>query len=347
MAVREAARSRRTAHLALFDATTLIAKGVKEQLLARKFPIASVRLYTSQEDPEQNLTEFGEEAMLVSRPDPEALGPLDIAFLCGASDEGARYLDWPDRGKFVAIDLTNASNEASGIPLVNADVNPAAIIARPGVIAAPHPIAHALSSLLAPIQRGPGLLEAAAVVLQPASDAGDAGIEELYRQTASLMNFQDLPTAVFGRQLAFNLLPAFLYKSGVGPGGARPERIEREVRKVTGGEFGLSVEVLLAPVFHCHTILAHVVLPEGATRDDLLAGFEGNDAVQIADAEGRATPVDRAGKTGLLLAGVRPAGRSSSFWALGIADNLTSGTARNAVRIAEALLEQGLVRGDA
>src|SRR5260221_10565714 len=263
MAVREAARSRRTAHLALFDATTLIAKGVKEQLLARKFPIASVRLYTSHEDPEQNLTEFGEEAMVVSRPDPEALGPLDIAFLCGASDEGARYLDWPERGKCVAIDLTIASTEASGIPLVNADVNPAAIIARPGVLAAPHPIAHALSSLLAPIQRGPGLLEAAAVVLQPASDAGDAGIEELYRQTASLMNFQDLPTAVFGRQLAFNLLPAFLYKSGVGPGGARPQRNEPQDRKGTGGEIGASGRVLPRRGLHGHAILCQIVLSEG------------------------------------------------------------------------------------
>lgn len=347
MAERKATRARRAAHLALFDATTLIAKGVKEQLLARKFPIASVRLYTSREDPDQNLTEFGGEAMLVSRPDPEALGPLDVAFLCGDRSEGARYLDWPARGRFMAIDLTGASNQTEGVPLVNANVNPAAIAARPGVIATPHPVAHALSSLLAPILRGPGLQEVAAVVLQPASDAGDAGIEELYQQTASLMNFSDLPTAVFGRQLAFNLLPASLYEAGAAPGGARPGAIQMEVRKVTGGHYSLSIEIVLAPVFHCHSILAHVVLAGGASMDDLMASIKKTDSVRVADAGNRVTPVDQAGKAGMLIAAARPTGRPSAFWVWGVADNLTGGTAQNAVRIAETLLEQGLGRSEA
>jgi len=83
MVVREAARARRRAHLALFDATTLTAKALKEELVARSFPIASVRLFTSQSDPDHNLTEFAGEAMLVTEPDPDALGRLDIAFLCG------------------------------------------------------------------------------------------------------------------------------------------------------------------------------------------------------------------------------------------------------------------------
>lgn len=347
MAEHKATRPHRAAHLALFDATTLIAKGVKDQLLARKFPIASVRLYTSREDPDQNLTEFGGEAMLVSQPDPEALGPLDIAFLCGDRDEGARYLDWPRRRRFTAIDLTGAASQTEGVPLINAGVNPAAIVTRPGVIATPHPVAHALSSLLAPILRGPGLKEVAAVVLQPASDAGDAGIEELYQQTAGLLNFNDLPTTVFGRQLAFNLLPASLYEVGMAPGGACPEAIQMEVRKVTGGHYGLSVDIVLAPVFHCHSILAHVALPGKVSVDDLMASFKAIEAVRVADAANRATPVDRAGKAGMLIAAARPTGRPSTFWIWGVADNLTSGTAQNAVQIAESLLEQGLGRSEA
>jgi hypothetical protein len=38
MATRETVRAPGRPHLAVFDATTLLAKGLKDQLLARKFP---------------------------------------------------------------------------------------------------------------------------------------------------------------------------------------------------------------------------------------------------------------------------------------------------------------------
>src|SRR5213593_3217058 len=135
MAVREVARVPRRAHIALFDGNTLTAKGVKERLVARSFPAASVRLFTSRSDPEANLTEFAGEAMLVTAPDIDALGDLDIAFLCGTEREGALYLDWPARAGFTAIDLTTASNRREGVPLVNMSVNPQAIISGAGLIA--------------------------------------------------------------------------------------------------------------------------------------------------------------------------------------------------------------------
>src|SRR5439155_3004404 len=209
MAAPERARHRRRAHVALFDATTLTAKGVKDQLVARSFPTASVRMFTSSTDPEFNLTEFAGEATLLAPPDFETLGTLDVAFLCGTRREGERYLDWAGRGGFTAIDLTGASIGLAHIPLVNASVNPEMIPAGPGVVAAPHAVAQMLSTLLSPIRRECGLKEAAAVVLQPASERGQEGIDELHRQAISLMNFQEMPKEVFGRQLAFNLVPGW------------------------------------------------------------------------------------------------------------------------------------------
>ncbi len=347
MAVREAARIPRRAHIALFDANTLVAKGVKEQLVARSFPTASVRLFTSRTDPEANLTEFAGEAMLVTAPDIDTLGDLDIAFLCGTDREGALYLEWPERAGFTAIDLTTASNRREGVPLVNVTVNPEAIIPAAGLIATPHPVAHILSSLLAPIQKGCGLEAATVVVFQPASECGEDGIEELYQQTVSLLNYRDIPKDVFGRQLAFNLIPLSLYDRGKEPGGARPADLGSEVLKVTGGSYPLSVEVLLTPVFHCHGVMAHVTLARGAVRGDLLASFEGQDGVRIGAAGETATQVDRAGQSGMLLSGIHPATGGSSYWIWAVADNLQAGTALNAVRIAETLLSQGLGRSDA
>lgn len=44
-------------------------------------------------------------------------------------------------------------------------------------------------------------------VMQCAAHAGKSGMEDLGRQTAQLLNFQDIQTGVFNQQLAFNLIP--------------------------------------------------------------------------------------------------------------------------------------------
>jgi hypothetical protein len=66
----EPANPSRGAHLAVFDAQTLVAKGVRDHLVGRSFPIASMRFFSSEPDPEVNLTEFAGEAVFVSAPDP-------------------------------------------------------------------------------------------------------------------------------------------------------------------------------------------------------------------------------------------------------------------------------------
>jgi len=330
----------RKAHVALFDAQSLIAKGVRERLVERSFPIASVHLYTSQPDPEANLTEFGGQAMLVAHADFDALAPLDIAFLCGTRPEGALYLDWPGRKGFAAIDLTTASRAAEGVPLVNAAVNPEAIPEAPGLIGTPHPIALVLSTVLSAIRRGCGLAEASIVALQPVSECGEEGIRELYQQTLALLNFKDLPREVFGHQLAFNLVPDFLYGGAGPPGGAATEELEAEITQVTGGGFGLSLSIALAPVFHCHAAMARVVLPPKRGRKDLLAALGAAPDVRVHERGEGATPMERAGEPGILVAGVRQAGPENAFWLWVVADNLASGAALNAVRIAEALWQR-------
>jgi aspartate-semialdehyde dehydrogenase len=338
--VRRRRAAGRKAHVALFDAQSLVAKGVRERLVEREFPIASVHLYTSQADPEANLTEFGGQAMFVSPADFDALAPLDIAFLCGTRPEGALYLDWPGRKGFAAIDLTSASRAAEGVPVVNAAVNPEAIPAAPGLIGTPHPIALVLSTVLSAIRRGCGLEEASMVVLQPVSECGEEGIAELYQQTLGLLNFKDQPRDVFGRQLAFNLVPDFLYGGSGPPGGAATGDLEAEIAQVTGGGFGLSLSIVLAPVFHCHAVMARVVLPPKRGRKDLLAALGAAPDLHLREGGEGVTPVERAGEPGILVAGVRPAGAENAFWLWLVADNLASGTALNAVRIAEVLWQR-------
>jgi len=337
----------RGAHLAMFDAQTLVAKGVRDHLVGRAFPIASMRFFSSRPDPEVNLTEFAGEAMFVSEPDPEALGPLDIAFFCGSRPDGERYLAWPRQRGFTAIDLTSAARPQNDEPPINVAVNADRLPSEPRVVATPHPIALMLSTVLAAAHRGCGLMGAVVTALQPVSEAGEEGINELYRQTLGLLNFQEWPQEVFGRQLAFNLVPAFAYGRGPVPGRIDAREIEEEVRLIAGPGFDLSIGAVLAPVFHCHAAMVRLVLAPGRRPAELAAALAASADIKLDAAAVRATPVDRAGQAGVLVAGPWPAGAPDACWIWVVSDNLQAGAALNAVRIAEALWRRDVPKGEA
>ena len=326
------------AHVALFEATALNAKGVKEQLITRSFPTASLKLYTSNIDPDSNLTDFGGEPMLVTSPDIDALGEIEIAFLCGTREEGAKYLGWAERKGFLAIDVSGASRGNNEIPTINIAVNPEAIPRGSGVVAAPHPIAQFLSTILAPLARSFTPLRASAVVLQPASECGERGIEELYQQTIGLLNFGEVPNTMFGRQLAFNLLPSPVYAGHQGPGGAAPSEVEREVGRMLGPDAQLAIEIVMTPVFHCHSVSLHLDLPGAPGKERVEAALRESDEIKLPGAGDPITPAERAGKPGVAVSGIRPTGQDGAFWLWGVTDNLQSGSAFNAVRIAETIL---------
>lgn len=348
MRVVEPAPAERGAHLAVFDAQTLVAKGVRDHLVGRAFPIASMRFFSSRPDPEANLTEFAGEAMFVSEPDPEALGPLDIAFFCGSRPEGERYLAWPVERGFTAIDLTSAVRPEKGGPPINVAINADRLPRTPRLVPTPHPIALMLSTVLAAAHRGCGLKDAVVTAFQPVSEAGEEGINELYRQTLGLLNFQEYPQEIFGRQLAFNLVPAFVYGRGPVPGRIDAREIEEEVRLIAGPGFDLSVGAVLAPVFHCHAAMVRLVLAPGRGPADLTAALGAVPDVRVDAAGTRATPVDRAGEPGLLVAGPWPAGAPEAVWIWIVSDNLQAGAALNAVRIAETIWRRdGASKGEA
>ena len=336
----ESAGRRDKIHVALFDSSTLLGKGVKSHLKRRKFPLGSVRLFdTGAMEEGGNLAEFAGEAMLAVRPALAELAPVDLAFYCGPSGTGSQYLDWPTRGKFTAIDLTLAANRRREVPVVNAAVNPERLHPHQGLLASPHPISQFLSTLLAPLARRLPVTEAVSLVLQPASEAGELGLEELYRQTVGVLNFTEVPREQFGRVLAFNLLP---YEPGT-TGGISEEEIGREIGAILGPRsFPQAVRVLQAPVFHCHSFLCRVRFAAAVEAEKIREVLSEEPSVSIRPSGEGATPAELAGAESIVVGELRPDGSvPHTFWFWGITDNLATGVALNAVRMAEVLLDSG------
>ena len=330
-------------HIALFDGSTLLGKGVKSHLSKRRFPVGQVKAFdTGVVEEGGNLTEFGGEAMLAVRPDLEEMTHVDLAFFCGASGSGERFLDWPGRGGFVAIDLTQSANRRPDVPVVNAWINPEAARNHTGIVASPHPISQFLSTFLSPLARAFPIREAVSLVMQPASESGEEGIEELYRQTLGVLNFTEVPKERFGRVQAFNLIPASLIS---GEGLAERE-ITREIGAILGGKtFPLVVRVLLVPVFHCHSFCTWVRFDHDVKRDEIEKVLAGGEGLRVRQAKGAATPAELAGEDGIFLQLLDDSPDPGGAWFWGVTDNLATGSALNAVRVAEDLLRAGRLKG--
>lgn len=239
-----------TARIAIVGAATSEGGTLRAELARRGVPGGRVDLYGSARG-EAVLSEYGGEARLIQEPEVEEIARQDVVFLCETSDAADRILRIPAR-KATVIDLTGRHGGREGARLVHHEIAPLPPGQPARLLAAPHPIAVVLAELLHPLHSEIGVLDAVAVVLRPAADFGESGIEELREQTMRLLRFERLPTETFGQQLAFNLIPQSLL---VGREGELERRVAAEVSSLLGWERGrLAVRLVTVPVFLGHAI---------------------------------------------------------------------------------------------
>lgn len=100
-----------------------------------------------------------------------------------------------------------------------------------------------------------GLNRLGVIFLQPVSEAGRSGIEELESQTSQLLSMRSVGHPVFGTQVAFNLLDRFGEGSRENLSSVR-ERIRREINSFASNEVRVSIEVAHAPIFYGYTFAA-------------------------------------------------------------------------------------------
>ena len=72
-----------------------------------------------------------------------------------------------------------------------------------------HPAATVLALLALRAQKFAKVERIIATVLEPASEYGQKGMDELHEQTVNLLSFQNLPKNVFDVQVAFNMVARY------------------------------------------------------------------------------------------------------------------------------------------
>jgi len=302
---------------------------VRKALEQRRIPGERVTLF-GRTTGEVVLSEYAGEARMIQDPDPDLLGTYGLIFNCETGELAQDLVGAaPDA---VIIDLEGSLPEDAGTLCVHLDLQPDRV--RSGRrFSVPHPITIALVELLHPLERAFGVEEVTAVVMRPAADFGQAGVEELRMQTVQLLNFSPVEVETFGRQLAFNILPPANLDSGAGD----EQRIVREVTNLVGWpEARLAVKTSTAPIFHGHAIQLRFRTSGEVSTDEVAALLT---EAGLLDATSLAvTPLDVTGESTLRYSNLAPDGLGG-FWLWGVSGDAGTRVADQAVRLAARLFD--------
>lgn len=312
--------------IAILEPTTLLGRELRETLERHSVLGAKFRLLTTEEEEYGTLTEVAGAATVVTRADPDAVGDLDLLFVCGELAAGRPAIDALSAGA-TAIVLSPDATLADGTVAV-AGVNPQAV--ERGVrLLSPHPATVLLTHLLHALA-GFAPRQAVATVIQPVSVYGDAGIDDLLEQTRRILAMTGPPEGgLFGGQLAFNVLP----------GAVSGEVVAQQTAATLEFPLPVSVELLQGAVFHGLSASLWVELDAATDPAEVAEALRSSPWIEAGEHPEALGPVASAAESRILLGGVRTDGsRPGGFWIRAAMDNLTRGGALNAVELAAALL---------
>ena len=335
-------------NVAMVGATGAVGEALLAILKERKFPIDKFTPLASERSAGE-MIEFGNRSVTVKNLADFDFAGVDIAFFSAGGSVSKEHAPRAARAGAVVIDNTSEYRYQDDIPLVVAEVNPEAIAEYKtrNIIANPNCSTMQMLVALAPIHRKVGIERINVATYQSVSGAGRSGLEELGKQTAALLNFQEIKPEKFSKQIAFNVIP---HIDSFQENGYTKEEMKMvwETRKILGDPaIQVNPTCVRVPVFFGHSEAVHVETKVKITADEARKLLEEAPGVVVVDrheAGGYPTPVgDAAGKDPVFVGRIREDishPRGLDLWI--VSDNIRKGAALNAVQVAELLVKSYL-----
>lgn len=352
--------STRNYRLALEGASTLLGKEILAALKARNFPVSYiVGVEPKGGELEPPILNIGDDPIPVVHEPSGSPAEFDFTFRAGrhaAHEEKtesaqAKRLDGEEKdgpvsSRFV-IDASASGHLPPGsflsIPLLDDSAREklaAATAEGARCLISPHAASIALAGLMLRFAAAVEIRAISALVLISASEFGAEGIDELQKQTISLLNFAEVPRKVFGAQAAFSVSPRLGGKARRRMADLET-RIHGELERLLSGQTLVpvpAVRLVHAPSFYSMALSIYVQSPHRAAAPEAEQALSGGGVEWVRSSQPSASPVDAQGSAALFLdpviADASPVG---GFWLWGRADDLRL-QAENAVAIAELLI---------
>ena len=328
--------------VAVVGATGAVGETMLAILAERKFPASEVIALASERSA-GNKVDFGNHKLTVQ--DLATFDPagVDFALFSAGGDISREYAPKFAAAGAIVIDNSSAFRMDADVPLVVSEVNPEALDSIPrGIVANPNCSTMQMVVALKPIHDAVGITRINVATYQSTSGAGRSGPEELGRQTAALLRFEDPNPTRFPVQIAYNLIPQI--DAFTDNGYTKEEmKLVHETRKILGDDsIQVNPTAVRVPVFFGHSEAVHLETRDKLTAAQARALLEKAPGIEVVDnpAAGEwPTPVTHAsGSDPVYVGRIREDishPRGLSLWI--VADNIRKGAALNAVQVAELL----------
>jgi aspartate-semialdehyde dehydrogenase len=334
--------------IAVVGVTSLIGEAVIDELRARKMAFAELHALDDERNVGRPLS--GEEGAAAALPVGDVaafdFSRVELAFFCGRAALSERYAEAAAAHAWV-IDGSAAFRARADVPLVAADVNPAALdsVGRRGLIALPGSASVALATALAPLHALAGLERVEVATYQAVSGSGRGAMDELAGETVAMLSGKKAKGRAFGRQIAFNVIPQVdtLDEDGV----SREERRlwEESKRVLDLPQLAINATAVRVPVFFGHSLAVHAYFSRPVSVADAAAVLQRGTGISLIEPQSSAefpTPATLATAPDRVYVGrLRPdltRDRALNFWV--VADNVRKCAAHNAVSVAHILVNR-------
>jgi aspartate-semialdehyde dehydrogenase len=332
--------------VAVVGATGAVGTVMLGKLRERGFPASEIVPFASERSAGRELPD----GSVVQPLRDDTIQGFDLAvFSAGATTSGAWAPKFVEAG-CVVVDNSSRWRTDEEVPLVVAEVNPHALERHRGLVANPNCSTMQLMVVLKPILDTAGVERLIVSTYQSVSGTGVKAVEELHAQTRAELAGEPAPApAIYPHPIAFNVLGgAGNFKDG-DDYTDEERKMMFETRKILEApDIGISVSCARVPVVSSHSESVNVQTRDPLSAEEARALLEGAPGVEVVDdppSHGYPTARAAAGRDEVFVGRIRrdPSHpRALNLWV--VSDNLLKGAATNAVQLAEALHERGLVR---
>ncbi|HVT91399.1 MAG TPA: Asd/ArgC dimerization domain-containing protein [Bryobacteraceae bacterium] len=327
--------------LAIVGGETLLGRELRDVLEQAGFE-NRLRVISGAGDEGRTLTEEAGEAVLLDALTAESIAGAQAVLLAGTEESSRRALQLLKGEGAPLIDLTGALEDNPAARLRAPSLEPAGYKTPPGAIhVIAHPAAFALAQFLTRLHLAEPVQRAVTLILEPVSERGKPGLDELHHQTVKLLSFQKLDKPVFDAQISFNILPEY-GEDAPKPLASVEQRIEKDLASLLALQESApmpSLRVVQAPVFHGYSLSVWTEFERTPELGRVAAALR-DAGVEIRKPDEEApTNVGAAGQSGISAGSMladRNNPRAAWFWV--VCDNLRI-VADNALEVVRAIAD--------
>jgi aspartate-semialdehyde dehydrogenase len=335
--------------VAVVGATGNVGREMLGILAERAFPADEVVALASRRSQGTEVS-FGDKTLKVKALDTFDFSDVDI---CLMSAGGTVSKEWSPRigaQGAVVIDNSSAWRYDEDVPLVVPEVNADAVrgFTKKNIIANPNCSTAQLVVALKPLHDHATIKRVVVATYQSVSGAGKEAMDELFNQTRAVFTAGQMVMDKFPKRIAFNVIPhidVFL-----DDGFTKEEwKMTVETKKILDPKIKLTATCVRVPVFIGHSEAVNVEFENPITADEATELLRAAPGIVVHDRRepgGYMTPHEAAGEDATYVSRIREdytVENGLAFWC--VSDNLRKGAALNAIQIAEALVNRGLLKG--